>query len=293
MNQCVQTIDSLNKQFGIPSVLRFEPGTNKLLRAAITTVHADAHVYLHGANITHYQPRGQKPVLFLSAKSHFDPGKPIRGGVPICFPWFSAKEADPSAPMHGTARLNEWKVESATLNTDDSLTLTLAWTSCRYRITVGPTLVLSLEVRNDTAAAYPFEAALHTYFAVGDSRQIRIEGLAGAEYVSKVENAQNVRQGPEPIRIARETDRIYFDTSATCLIHDPVWQRRVINEKSNSHSTVVWNPWVDKSKALPDFGDDEWQGMVCIETCNVKRNAVTLPPGKTHVLEARIRVEQG
>lgn len=286
----MQTIDSLNRRFGIPSALRFEPGTHNLVRAAITTPHADAHVYLHGANVTGFQPRGERPVLFLSDKSHFETGKPIRGGVPICYPWFGAHENDSRAPMHGTARLNEWTIESATAIADGSVALTLTWTNCRYRVRVGPTLTLSLEVRNETTAPYRFEAALHTYFAVGDSRQIRIEGLAGAEYLSKVENVSGQREGADPIRVARETDRVYFDTRTSCVIHDPVWHRRIINEKIGSHTTVVWNPWIDKSKALPDFGDDEWRNMVCIETCNVKRNAVTLPPGKAHVLEARIRV---
>src|ERR1043166_4227867 len=284
----MQTIDSLNKQFALPRVLPFEAGNNQLVRAVLTTPLADAHVYLHGANITHYQPRGQRPVLFLSAKSHFQANKPIRGGVPICFPWFGANANDPNAPMHGTARLNEWAVESAASNADGSVTLTLVLAPCRYRVTVGRALRLSLDVNNASVAPLWFEEALHSYFAVSDARQVSIEGLAGTDYLDKFTNFQPRREGKEPIRLVGETDRIYLKTTATCVINDPDWSRRIVIEKSGSDSTVVWNPWIEKARALPDFGDDEWPGMVCIETCNVKQHAITLLAGQSHTIQGAI-----
>jgi D-hexose-6-phosphate mutarotase len=161
----------------------------------------------------------------------------------------------------------------------------------RYCVTVGDALALSLEVRNTTATPVRFEEALHTYLAVGDVREVGIAGLTGAEYLDKADGGKRKTQGSEPIRITAETDRLYLNTRATCTVTDPVWKRRLIIEKAGSDATVVWNPWIAKAKAMPDFGDDEWPQMLCIETGNCADHAITLPPGEAHTLQAIIRVE--
>jgi D-hexose-6-phosphate mutarotase len=135
-----------------------------------------------------------------------------------------------------------------------------------------------------------FEQALHTYLAVSDVRQVGIAGLAGASYSDRVGTPHTETEGDAPIRIQAETDRIYLNTQATCIVDDPVWQRRLIVEKTGSNTTVVWNPWIAKAKAMPDFGDDEWPAMLCIETCNVREHAVALAPGQSHTMSATVRV---
>jgi glucose-6-phosphate 1-epimerase len=255
----------------------------------LQTPEAEAHIYKHGAHVAHFQPRGQKPVLWMSTKSWFEPGKPIRGGVPICFPWFGPKKDDPSAPGHGLARLRDWTVEHLV---DHSLVFALAlapW-EARFTVAVSAALTMTLEVRNTGTKPEQFEEALHTYLAVGDIRQVSVTGLENTDYLDNTVGLARKNQGNEPIRFTGETDRVYLDTRATCIVNDPVWNRRLIIEKSGSDATVVWNPWIAKAKAMPDFGDDEWPGMLCIETANCKQHAVTLAPGATHKMQAVIRV---
>lgn len=288
----------------IPNTLMFEQGPNGLVRAAVITPHAEATIYLHGAHLTHYRPVGQKPLLFMSDKSHFDPAKPIRGGVPICFPWFGPRADDPSAPMHGFARLQTWTVESASQLPDKSVAISFRlhptdatralWPvsfSAHYRVTVGPSLDLAMEVLNASTKPIVFEEALHTYFLVGDVRRVSISGLANAAYLDRTGKARHPVESEDPIFIAAETDRAYFDSRETCCIDDPVFARRIVIEKAGSETTVVWNPWIAKAKAMPDFGDDEWPDVLCIESANIGPNAVTLPPDRHHTLSVRYTSE--
>jgi len=250
------------------------------------TPEAEAHIYQHGAHVAHFQPRGQKPVLFMSAKSWFEPDKPIRGGVPICFPWFGPAKT----PAHGLARLRDWKIEQTTANSM-LFSLGLPPFEAKFNVVVGSALRMTLEVRNTGTQPEQFEEALHTYLAVGDIRQVTVTGLENTDYLDNLTGLSRKNQGPEPIHFTGETDRVYLDTRATCVVNDPVLKRRLIIEKKGSDDTVVWNPWVAKAKAMPDFGDDEWPFMLCIETANCKQHAVTLAPGATHTMEAVVRVE--
>jgi glucose-6-phosphate 1-epimerase len=136
-----------------------------------------------------------------------------------------------------------------------------------------------------------FEDALHSYFALGDSRQVAIGGLEGTPFIDKADGWARKAGEAEPISIRRETDRVYPGTRGTVTIVDPIWRRRIRVAKSGSATTVVWNPWIDRAKALPDFGDDEWTEMVCVETVNALEDAVTLAPGATHELITTIDVE--
>lgn len=285
----MESLDQLNRQFGIPNTVRFEAGNGGLIRAVITNSHAEAHVYLYGAHVTHFQPRGQKPVLFVSRNAYFLPGKPIRGGVPVCFPWFGNKEGDPAAAMHGAVRLRVWDVESASAE-QLVLRTTEAPFEVRHVITVREALTMAIEVRNAGREAARFEEALHTYFAVSDVRNVAIAGLVGAEYLDKTEGFKRKREGDDAMRFTQETDRLYLNTKSTCVIDDPGWHRKIVVEKQNSDSTVVWNPWEKRAAAFPDFAPDEWPGMLCIETVNARENAVTLPAGKSHSMSATIRL---
>ncbi|MCY2951940.1 MAG: D-hexose-6-phosphate mutarotase [Planctomycetota bacterium] len=288
----------------IANTLSFEEGPNGLLRAAIVTPHAEATVYLHGAHVTHYRPVGQKPLLFMSDKSHFDSAKPMRGGIPICFPWFGPRAGDPSSAIHGFARVQPWTVESTAELPDKSVTITLRLDStdatlriwpfsfaARYRVTIGPSLNLSLEVQNTSLKAITFEEALHSYFSVGDVRQLSISGLANTSYLDKTDGMKRKTQDDAPITIAGETDRVYLDARMPCFIDDPTLARRIIIEKTGSDTTVLWNPWIAKAIAMPDFGEDEWTRMLCIESANAGPNAVTVAPDRRHTLAIRYTSE--
>lgn len=288
-------------QWAIPHRVAFEEGPEGLTRIAVTTSAARANVFLHGAHVAHFQPTDSAPILFMSASSCFAKGKPIRGGVPVIFPWFGPRSDRPGSPPHGFARTTDWELESVENIDEANVTLLLRLDSnaatravwphdfvLRHRITIGAQLRMALEVENRSAGDLRFEEALHTYFAVSDVRNVRISGLAGAEYIDKVDGAKRKLQGSEPIRINGETDRVHLGTRATCSIEDSGLARRITIEKSGSDSTVVWNPWSAKAATMPDFGDDEWPKMLCVETANVADNAMCVAPGATHTMQVRI-----
>lgn len=294
----------LANQFDIPDALRFEDAPGGMVRAVISTPAAEGELYLQGAHITRWTPRGQRPVLFLSTKSLFTQGKAIRGGIPIIFPWFGPRGDGKPGPAHGFARTSEWAVEGTKLRDDGNLEVTLALAPnetsrglgyasfhLRFRVTIGASLEMELETRNEAGEPLTYDEALHTYFAVGDIRQASLFGLEGTTFIDKTDGFQRKKLGEEPLGIAKETDQVHLNTQTTCVIHDPVWQRRIIVEKSGSGSTVVWNPWIEKTKGMSDMAPDDWQGMICVETSNAADNAIHLPPGASHKLTALIRVE--
>jgi len=307
-------LQTLSDQFAIPGVLTFSQTEQGLLRANITTPACTAELFLQGAHITQWQPNGHHPVLFLSERSFFEPGKAIRGGIPIIFPWFGAHTANPAdpsdetsrlpGPSHGFARTSNWTLAFAALAGDDlHLTLTLAPSDTSrsfgydhfvlvYDITLGVELKAKLTVTNQGSEPLHFEEALHTYFSVGDSQQISIIGLSDTEYLDKTEHFKKKRQTDPLLTLTGETDRAYFNTLVPVNIDDPVYRRRVTIDKAQSKTTVVWNPWSELTATLPDMSPACWLTMVCIETANVATNAITLATGEHHTMEAHLFVQE-
>lgn len=286
------SVSDLQRRFGIPGVVQVDSGSGSLPRVVVTGDLASAEIYLHGAHLTKFQPRGAKPVLFMSGKSWFEANKPIRGGVPVCFPWFGPKAGSPESPAHGFARIRDWNLESCARQADGAVRVGFALDSdestIRLSFTIGGSLGMDLEVRSK--AAFTFEEALHTYFRVGDVRRVSVEGLENTDYLDKTDSFRRKTQPSEAIRITSETDRTYLNTRTACVVRDPVLERTILVEKEGSDTTVVWNPWIAKAKAMPDFGDDEWPEMICVETANVGESAVRLEAGQTHRMRASIKL---
>lgn len=295
------SVDELNQRFGIANVARFETGRGNLTRLAVTAPGGEGHIYLHGAHVTHFQPKGRGPVLFLSSKSFFEEGKAIRGGVPVIFPWFGPNEQHPGV-MHGFARTRAWDVIEVApagdavrvvlgLKSDDKTRA--LWPNefeLRFTATFGATLDMQFEVKNTGPSAFRFEEALHTYFAVGDARAVTIDGLGKTAYLDKnLDHAQFTQEEPT-LKLEGPVDRVYLNTTATCAIDDKVNARKIHVAKAHSNATVVWNPWSEKIKSMADLEASEWTQYVCVETCNVKANALDLPAGRSHILRATISV---
>ena len=229
--------------------------------------------------------------MFMSQSSQFASGKPIRGGVPIVFPWFGAREGRPN---HGLARVTEWEWKGSSAAPDGSVTVrfrlpdaaarandSLSW-SVTFAVTVSDQLTMELTVANPSGTEnLSFENCLHTYFVIGDIAKVEITGLKGIAYIDKVDNLRRKLESADAIRISSKTDRVYLDTTGAVDIHDSGHHRKIHVEKSGSASTVVWNPWVAKAKQSPDFGDDEFKQMVCVESGNVAQNKITLAPEKS------------
>lgn len=297
-------LETLNDKFALPGYLAFRAGEGDLPVADINNHHASAVVALYGGHVLSFQPHGQKPVLWLSRHSRYQPGQPIRGGIPVCWPWFGPHPTDPGLPAHGFARILLWEVLGGEILPDERTRLRLGLNDSEatralwphpFRleilITVGPALQVDLVVFNPGDKAYNCTGALHTYFNVSQATTIQVYGLEDAAYLDTVDaSLQKVQAGP--VTISGETDRIYLNTANDCAIEDPHWQRRIHIGKAGSRSTVVWNPWINKSKRLPDFGDEEYTGMVCIEAANTANDVVMVMPAGEHRLSTTISVEK-
>jgi glucose-6-phosphate 1-epimerase len=301
-------LQTLTDHFAIPGVLAFEQNEHGLIRANITTPACTAELYLQGAHLTQWQPAGQEPVLFLSERSAYEPGKPIRGGVPIVFPWFGPRTPTTESPrtdgpMHGFARISVWELAFAAVAGDDlHLTLTLGPNETSralgfdgfqlaYQLVLGAELRLQLSVANQSDAPLHFEEALHTYLAVGDAQQITLIGLSDAEYIDKTDRFAHKHQKESPLILTGETDRPYLGTLMDIDVDDPILHRRISIGKSNSRTTVLWNPWSERCAKLADMEPTGWLTMVCVETANALTDAITLPPGGHHTMEARIHAQ--
>ncbi|MBB6429847.1 D-hexose-6-phosphate mutarotase [Algisphaera agarilytica] len=282
------------EEFSLPEALTVQPGEGELPRLRVETDHCSGAQYLHGATVTDWKPAGEEPVLFTSAHAVYRDGKAIRGGVPICFPWFGPHPTDPSAPAHGLVRTIPWRLTQTAqgpAGVETQMVTTLDQLHADYRVTFGKQLTLNLTVTNIADTDQTFEAALHTYFRVGDAREVTIAGLEYTRFIDKLQDMKVCDQGEHPVTFTAETDRVYVDTQATCVLNDPVMNRKIKVEKLGSLSTVVWNPWIGKSQSTADFGDDEWTGMCCIESANIGDEAVSLAPGASHTLLVKLSVE--
>lgn len=295
-------ITQWNEQFGVPGRLMFAAGPGGLPVVEMVNERGKTAVSLHGAHVLSYQPHGQAPVLWLSQLAEFAPSKAIRGGIPVIWPWFGSHPSDSSKPSHGFARRQLWGVQAAEV-VDDRCQLTLTLTDSPESRAVWPhPFLLTLQVTLDTAlrvelttantgdTPFVITQALHSYFTVSHIAHITITGLEQCAYLDQLDGMRRKRQ-LGAITFADEVDRIYIETTGDCLLDDPGLNRKIRVAKRGSGSTVVWNPWVAKAQRMADFGDEEYQEMVCIETTNAADDEVTVWPGEGHGLTAVISVE--
>lgn len=292
-----QSIEQL-RQHEIPGRVSVVTGNGGLAKIFVTAKSSRAEIYPHGAHITHFQKDGEPPLLFVSHKSWFAPGKPIRGGIPICFPWFGNRDGEPS---HGFARITEWQLIKTSATPDGAVTLHFAlppaagrdaWKNLRaeFIVTVSDTLEMELAAANDSCGdTLEIENCLHTYFNVGFIKSVTINGLHNAAFLDNAAGGngeRKVQTGPV-LRIPQETNRIYLDTTATVEICDEAFKRIITVQKENSHSTVVWNPWTTQ-KLPDDFDPDEHKNMVCVEAGNVKQNKISLGAGQSSSIKVTL-----
>ncbi len=277
----------------------FLTGCGGLPKLEITTAWSTAEIYLHGAHVTHFQKPGEPPLLFLSDQSRFESGVPIRGGIPIIFPWFGKLADKPG--QHGFVRNRTWTLKEITTTETGIITARLRLPPCpelgdggiavEYAVTISDTLSAELIVTNRSARTYGFENCLHTYFTIGDINSLRVVGLQGVDYLDTLDGHQRKTETTDAIRFAGEVDRTYVNTPHRVEIHDAALRRVIRVEKTGSTSTVVWNPWIAKAKAMADFGNEEYLRMVCVESGNVAENRITLAPGETTSLKVKLSSE--
>jgi len=259
-------------------------------------------MYLHGAQVTSWKPAGAEEVLFVSKHAQWHEGIAIRGGIPICFPWFRSKGDDPKAPAHGFVRTKAWSLESIARD-GDSVTVVMStmsdddtrrWWPADFRLVhraaFGRELELELNVTNTGTTPLRFEEALHTYHRVGQVKDVHVRGLDGVAYLDNTDSNREKTQHGELV-ITKQTDNAYLNTRSEIDVADDELKRRIRICKENSVTTVVWNPWREGAKSLADLGKDEWQQMLCVEASNVLGFAVELAPGQQHTMRATIQVD--
>jgi D-hexose-6-phosphate mutarotase len=296
----------LNAQFEINGQLAFHEDASGLVVAEINNRLATAALCLQGAHLMTWKPRRQSvPVIWLSRDAKLRAGKSIRGGVPVCWPWFGAHVSEAAFPGHGFARTVSWQVLETGTDPGGATRITMRlmesertiaqWNHpCKLELTVivGDVLRMELATENTGAADFIIGEALHTYFHIGDIGAVRVSGLNGTGYWDKVgNNARATQIGP--VEFSGETDRVYTDTTGECVIEDDKLRRRIHVAKSGSSSTVVWTPWTEKAQKMGDMGQPEgWREMVCVESGNAADNLVRVPAGTRHTLIVEYRAEQ-
>ncbi len=260
----------------------------------------NARVALNGAHLMEWTPAGQSPVLFLSPQAVLEPGSPIRGGIPVCWPWFGPHPDDETKPMHGMARHRPWTLQ-AVHESDEGVKLVFILCSdaatrelwphdfeAHVTMLLGEKLDISLQTVNTGDSDFVLREALHTYLTVGDIAKVTVKGLDGAEYLDTV-GERTQRQQSGDITFDREVDRQYVSTG-TVTVEDPALGRVLTIEKAGSGTTVVWNPWIEKSKRLGDLPDEAFHQFLCVEAANAGDAQVTLAPGEAHVIQTVIHV---
>lgn len=288
----------------LPEGVRLDKGLGGQDCLFIDTPLCQAQIYLLGACVTDFQPRGGEPVLWVSPKSAYQPGKAIRGGIPICWPWFGPKADDAKAPQHGFVRTRLFTLDKVTAGADGAVTAQLSFRPSDetralwphdfeliYTVTAGKTLHVELTTVNPGAQPLTINEALHTYLRVGEVEQAAVAGLSGTSYIDKVDGGKRKAEASHGVLLSGETDRVYLDTHGECVVTDPLLKRRLRIGKSGSACTVVWNPWADKVKGMGDMGEGAHKTMLCVESANAAEHAVTIPPGGRHTISTTLAVE--
>ncbi len=297
-------ISTLNAQFGHTDQLIFESVESGLMVVNINNQHAKARLSLQGGHLLSWGPKGKESVIWLSQDAVFSEGKSIRGGIPICWPWFGAHSLNNSFPAHGYARTLNWKVVKTEVISGGSTFMALqlsqesvlqeyliADVELELQVTVGEKLEMALITRNSSDEVITIGGALHTYFNVSDIQNVTINGLENQTFIDALDKWQRKKE-TDPITINSEIDRIYLDTPENdCIIVDAGFKRRIRISKQGSHSTVVWNPWIDKSERMGDMGRDGYKNMICVETTNAADDVIMIEPGDEHRLSVCYEVE--
>jgi len=265
----------------------------------VETPASTAAVALHGAQVLSFAPRGEADWLWVSERARWAPGAALRGGIPLCFPWFGPHPGRPELPAHGFARTRVWQLEDARAVAGDvQLRLALASDEqtlalfphpfqARLTVTIGAGLALAFEVANPGPSAFSCEIALHSYFAVSEIAGVTIEGLAGCDYTDKVDGGGRRREGQAPLRIAGEVDRVYDSDGPVTLIDAPAGRRLRI-AGTNAGSTVLWNPAPAKAAKLSDVAPEAYRRFVCVESGAIGERRLTVPAGATERLTASV-----
>jgi glucose-6-phosphate 1-epimerase len=293
-------IDELEDKFSIEGEVGFAELEENMVFITVSNKFADADICLYGAHITNFKPHKTIEVLWMSPESKYQEGSPIRGGIPVCFPWFGPHKTDSAKPQHGFGRLMFWNVlETASLPTGETLVRLQFCSSektknywnydfcAEMRIIVGKKLSATLKVTNTSAVQFEYTCALHSYYNLSSVEEIWIEGLQNTRYFNQLDGGDYIQETPK-LEIKQAETRHYYNTETDCIIHDPLFGRRIQVAKTGSKVTTVWNPGEETCSKIDDIPDDGFNTFVCIEAVNAFSDIIKLEPGESHETSAII-----
>ncbi len=298
-------IEQLNADYAIAGQLKFIEGKGGFPFIEISNAKASALISVYAGQVLSFRPAGTvDDLMFLSEKAYYQPGKAIKGGAPICWPWFGADPQGLGRPAHGFVRNRLWTVVATGTTADGDTRVTLGlidtpetraiWPqsfTLALEITVGNSLNLELVTGNTGTQTFSITQAFHTYFKVGDISQTSVLGLEGTDYIDKTDNsAQKYQTGA--VTINTEVDRIYLGVQGELVIADAALKRRIRIASRGSKTAVMWNPWVKISAEMGDLQDDDYRRLLCVETTNAATDVVEIAPNSEFRLVANYRVER-
>ena len=298
-------IEQLNSDYGIEGQLKFVKGSGGFPFIQICNRSATALICVYAAQVLSFRPTEEdEDLLFLSSKSYYDDGKAIRGGIPVCWPWFGPNAVGLDRPSHGFVRNGLWTVAGTEATTAFETRVKLKFPETAHNdhcwqqafaleleISVGDTLTLDLITRNTGEQSFSITQAFHTYLRIGNIGQVRILGLEGSVYVDKLDTDTH-KQQTGALTVWEEVDRIYTDVKNELIVVDAAFKRRIKISVADSKSAVVWNPWTKKSAVLPDLDADDYRRFICVETGNIAGNVVELPPDSACRLFTNFKIQR-
>ncbi|MFK5915149.1 MAG: D-hexose-6-phosphate mutarotase [Woeseiaceae bacterium] len=277
--------------------LCFKLGEGDIPVVEIENKFASGIISLQGAHVLSWKPKNEDEVIWLSEDATFALAKSVRGGIPICWPWFGAHESEASFPAHGFARTVLWQVANTVVLPSGETQITFRLTTneldnnihamwpqdtvAEYRLTIGKTLTIELTTINNSDESITIGQALHTYFKIDDIGNTSVSGLEDKTYLDKTENFNSkVQKGA--ITIDSEVDRVYLDTADDVVINDA--KRKISIQKQGSKSTIVWNPWIEVANKMGDLGNEGYRKMLCVESANAADDVVNIKAGERYTL---------
>jgi glucose-6-phosphate 1-epimerase len=295
-------IEELDEKYSIEGELGFDEPEDNMIFISVTNKHAEADISLYGAHATRFKTHKTIDILWMSPDSFFEVGKPIRGGIPVCFPWFGPHKSDPSMPMHGFARLMFWDVaKTASLPGGETLVQLVLHSSDETKkfwphdfyaemiFIIGKTLSVTLKVTNTSNEPFEYTCALHSYYNISSIDEIRISGLQNTSYFNQLDG-ENYTQEAGLLEIKTAETRHYQDTDADCVIYDLAFGRGIHVSKSGSKVTTVWNPGEETCAKIDDLPDDGFHSFVCVEAVNAFNHVIHTAPGESHETSAIIGI---
>lgn len=301
-----QSIEQLKSRFSFQNDLAsvdFIEGQGNIPVVEIKSPIASAKISLQGAHILSWVPKGKQEVIWLSNDARFAEGKSLRGGVPLCWPWFGAHRSNNEFPAHGFARTVFWQLSHSQLLASGEIVLIFLldttqlaqeiqamWdvpSELEYKVVIGESLKLSLTTTNKSESSICIGQALHTYFSIYDISKVQVKGLHGVDYLDKTDSfKRKTQQGP--LDITGEVDRVYIDTKHVLTIDDSI--RKITIKKQGSDTSVVWNPWQAVAEKMGDLGPQGYKKMLCVESANAMDDVITIEPGQQHCMAVEYSV---